>query len=61
MWCDSRKLPFPGKQIAAAFIWKAAGYLTPQGKFASSYRTACSSAIRKAPSRSSILVQNTHR
>ena len=32
MWCAARKLPFPGKQIAAAFIWKAAEYLTPEGK-----------------------------
>ncbi|OJW20127.1 MAG: type I restriction endonuclease subunit M [Planctomycetales bacterium 71-10] len=30
-WCARRKLPFPGKQIAAAFIWKATEHLTPEG------------------------------
>ncbi|MDR3621537.1 MAG: N-6 DNA methylase [Paludisphaera borealis] len=32
LWCDSRKLPFPGRQIASAFVWKASEYLTPQGR-----------------------------
>ncbi|OJW23417.1 MAG: type I restriction endonuclease subunit M [Planctomycetales bacterium 71-10] len=30
-WCAGRKLPFPGKQIAAAFVWKAAEHLTAGG------------------------------
>jgi hypothetical protein len=30
-WCARRKLPFPAKQIAAAFVWKAPEHLTPGG------------------------------
>ncbi len=30
-WCAHRKLPFPGKQIAAAFIWKAPEHLAEDG------------------------------
>ncbi len=32
VWCAARKFPFPGKQIAAAFVWKAPEYLKPAGK-----------------------------
>lgn len=32
VWCAARKLPFPGKQIAAAFMWKAPEYLGTTGK-----------------------------
>ena len=32
VWCSARKLPFPGKQIAFAFVWKAPEYLKPGGK-----------------------------
>jgi hypothetical protein len=32
LWCKARKLPFPGRQIAAAFVWKAPEYLTSQGR-----------------------------
>ncbi len=32
VWSAARKLPLPGKQIAAAFVWKAPEYLTPVGK-----------------------------
>jgi hypothetical protein len=31
-WCAARKLPFPGRQIAAAFVLKAPEYLKPEGK-----------------------------
>jgi hypothetical protein len=31
-WCEARQLPLPGKQIAAAFVWKAPEYLTDEGK-----------------------------
>lgn len=31
-WCADRKLPFPGKQIAVAFVWKAPEYLKPNGR-----------------------------
>lgn len=30
-WCASRKLPFPAKQIAAAFVWKAPEHLVANG------------------------------
>ncbi len=30
-WCAERKLPFPGKQIAAAFVWKAPEHLKDGG------------------------------
>lgn len=30
-WCADRKLAFPGKQIAAAFVWKAPEYLKRNG------------------------------
>jgi hypothetical protein len=32
LWCKARELPFPGRQIASAFVWKVPEYLTPQGK-----------------------------
>jgi hypothetical protein len=31
LWCAKNNFPFPGKQIAAAFMWKARDYLKPQG------------------------------
>jgi hypothetical protein len=31
-WCDGRRLPLPGKQVAAGFIWKAPDHLTVNGK-----------------------------
>jgi hypothetical protein len=31
-WCEARKLPLPGRQIAAAFVWKAPEYLAEQGR-----------------------------
>ena len=31
-WCAARRLPLPGKQIAAAFVWKAAECLTDDGR-----------------------------
>lgn len=30
-WCAERKLPFPGKQIAAAFVWKAPEHMADGG------------------------------
>ena len=49
-WCASRKLPFPGKQIAAAFVWKAAEHLTAGDRSASSCRMGCCSTTPRAPS-----------
>lgn len=31
-WCAARRLPLPGKQIAAGFVWKAPEYLTDEGR-----------------------------
>jgi N-6 DNA Methylase len=31
-WCAVNKLPFPGKQIAAAFVWKGLEHLKAEGK-----------------------------
>lgn len=31
-WCAARKFPFPGKQIAAAFVWKAPESLKQEGQ-----------------------------
>jgi hypothetical protein len=32
VWCAAHQRPFPGKQLAAAFVWKAPEYLKPEGK-----------------------------
>jgi hypothetical protein len=31
-WCDTNKLPFPDKQIATGFVWKAAQHIQEAGK-----------------------------
>src|SRR5262249_30239846 len=31
-WCNERDLPFPDRQLATAFVWKAPGHLEEGGK-----------------------------
>ena len=44
-WCAERNVPFPDRQIATAFIWRAADQVQEDGKYASFSHTARYSTI----------------